>query len=213
MKPCRTLVVALILVAAMPLLAQNNSKQSHNIPQKTEQNLNNPQATAAIPVIPGVKISEKGLSIAEARIVREVRHELLMDPYYSVFDDLRYRVHGYDVELLGAVNNPVIKSDAEARVKRIEGVEKVTNNIEILPPSPVDQRIREEAYRQIFSFDGLSRYSWEAAPSIHIIVKNGRITLMGVVDTQADKSAAAIQANSVPGVFSVQNDLVVAKGE
>jgi hyperosmotically inducible protein len=210
MKPCRTLVVAVIVIAAIPVLAQNKPSQSHEISQKTEQSLNNPQATAEIPVIPGVKISEKGLSKAEARIVKEVRHELLMDPYYSIFDDLRYRVHGHDVELLGAVNNPVIKSDAEARVKSIEGVEKVTNNIEILPPSPVDQRIREEAYRKIFSFDGLSRYSWEAAPSIHIIVKNSRIKLMGVVDTQADKDAAGIQANSVPGVFSVQNDLVVA---
>ncbi len=147
------------------------------------------------------------------RLEREVRHELLMLPYYSIFDDLRYRVNGYDVELLGEVNTPSLKGDAENAVKKIEGVEQVTNHIEILPPSPADQRIREAAARRIFSFDGLSRYAWEAAPSIHIIVKNGRITLLGVVDNEADKNAAGIQANGVPGVFSVQNNLAVANSK
>lgn len=212
MKRYLKFLIVLTLLAAMPLVAQEKQKKSTKTPQQVEQNLNNPQATADIPVIPGVKLSEEGLTKVEASIQREVRHVLLMDPYYSIFDDLRYRVNGRNVELLGEVNNPVIKSDAEAAVKRIEGVEHVTNHIEILPPSPIDQSIRVEAYRKIFSFDGLSRYSWEAAPSIHIIVKNGRITLMGVVDSQSDKDAAGIQANSIPGVFSVQNNLVVAKG-
>ncbi len=208
---CLKLLVA-GLIAALPVVAQNNAAQSKpNTPPQTTQNLNNPQATAAIPVIPGVTISEQGLTKPEARIQREVRHELLMLPYYSIFDDLRYRVNGYNVELLGEVNTPVLKSDAENAVKKIEGVEQVTNHIEILPPSPADQRIREAAARKIFSFDGLSRYSWEAAPSIHIIVKNGRITLLGVVDNESDKNAAGIQANGIPGVFSVQNNLVVAK--
>ena len=195
----------------MPLAAQDKQDKSTKTPPQTTQNLNNPQATAAIPVIPGVNLSDQGLTKPEARIKREVRHELLMIPYYSIFDDLRYRVNGYDVELLGAVNNPIVKSEAESAVKQIEGVQKVTNHIDVLPPSPADQQIREMAYRKIFSFDGLSRYSWEAAPTIHIIVKNGRITLLGVVDSKSDKEAAGIQANSVPGVFGVQNDLVVAK--
>jgi hyperosmotically inducible protein len=134
-----------------------------------------------------------------------------MLPYYSLFDDLRYRVNGGTVDLLGDVNTPSLKGDAEAAVKRIEGVEKVNNQINILPPSTADQRIRERTARAIFSFGGLSRYGWEAAPSIHIIVKNGRTTLLGVVDSEADKNAAGIRANSVTGVFSVTNNLVVAK--
>jgi hyperosmotically inducible periplasmic protein len=90
-------------------------------------------------------------------------------------------------------------------------VEKVNNQINILPPSSSDDRIRQRTARSIFSFGGLSRYGWEAAPSIHIVVKNGRITLLGVVDSEADKNAAGIRANGVPGVFAVQNNLVVAK--
>ena len=207
--------LAVLLLAAMPLVAQNKSAQDNkaSTPPQTTQNLNNPQASAAIPVIPGVTINEQGQTKAEARIAREVRHELLMLPYYSIFDDLRYRVNGYTVELLGEVNTPVLKSDAESAVKKIEGVEQVTNHIEILPPSPMDQRIREEVARRVFSYDGLSRYSWEAAPSIHIIVKNGHITLLGVVDNESDKNAAGIQANGVPGAFSVQNNLVVANNK
>lgn len=202
-------LIAISLLAAMPLVAQNKPAPA-TAPAQTTQNLNNPQASAAIPVIPGVQVSDQGLTKAEARIQREVRHELLMIPYYSIFDDLRYRVNGYNVELLGEVNTPSIKSEAEAAVKGIEGVEQVTNHIEVLPPSPADQRIRQAAAQRIFSFGGLARYSWEAAPSIHIIVKNGRITLTGVVDSEADKNAAGIQANGVPGVFSVENNLIVA---
>lgn len=207
-------LIVIILLAAMPLLAQSKQNQEEKqakTPPQTTKNLNNPQATAAIPVIPGVEVSDEGLTKPEARIKREVRHVLLMIPYYTIFDDLRYRVNGYDVELLGEVNNPVIKSEAESAVKKIEGVEQVTNHIDVLPPSPADQRIREMAYRTIFSFDGLSRYSWEAAPTIHIIVKNGNITLSGVVDSEADKNAAGIQAKTIPGVFGVQNDLIVSK--
>lgn len=204
--------VLLLLTLLLPtlLVAQNKPAQA---PTQTTENLNNPQATAAIPVIPGVKVSDEGLTKAEARIKREVRHELLMIPYYTLFDDLRYRVNGYTVELLGEVNNPVIKTDAENAVKKIEGVELVTNHIEVLPPSPADQRIREAAARRIFGFDGLSRYGWEAAPSIHIIVKNGHLRLIGVVDSKSDKNAAGIQANSIPGVFSVENNLVVASNK
>jgi len=134
-----------------------------------------------------------------------------MLPYYSLFDDLRYRVNGSTVELLGDVITPSLKSDAERAVKRIEGVEQVTNHINVLPPSPSDDRIRQAVARSIFSFGGLSRYGWEAAPTIHIIVKNGHIRLTGVVDSEGDKNAAGIRAQQVPGAFSVDNNLLVAK--
>ena len=144
------------------------------------------------------------------RMTREVRHELLLLPYYSVFDNLAYKVEDTKVILMGQVTNPVLKSDAEAAVKNIEGVESVENRIEVLPPSPSDDRIRLAEYRAIYGFDGLSRYALGSRPSIHIIVDHGRVTLVGVIDSEADKNMAGIQANSVPGVFGVTNNLVVA---
>ncbi len=201
----RPLLVAIaVFLLAMGLAAQQQKPANQGAPS----NLND--LTSSVPVIPGV-VDINGPNRGETRIAREVRHELLMLPYYTLFDDLRYRVDGGTVELLGEVNNPTLKSDAENVVKKIEGVEKVVNNIKILPPSPMDGRIRERAARAIFSFGGLSRYGWEAAPSLHIIVNNGHITLLGVVDSEADKNAAGIRANGVPGVFSVDNKLVVTK--
>ena len=144
------------------------------------------------------------------RIAREVLHEMLMLPWYSVFDNLAFRVEGNTVYLYGQAVSLGLKSDAEAAVKHIEGVEKVVNNIEGLPPSSDDDRIRRAAYRAIFGFDGLNRYSWGAVPSIHIIVKHGHVTLVGVVDNPADKQMAVMQARSVPLVFSVDDQLQVA---
>lgn len=149
--------------------------------------------------------SNKGLSSIE----REVRHELVMLPYYGIFDNLAFRVDGGTVTLLGQVTRPTLKSDAENAVKRIEGVERVNNQIEVLPLSPNDDQIRMAAYRRIYSQPSLSRYSLAAVPSIHIIVKNGHITLVGVVANEADKNVAGIQANGVPGAFSVTNDLQI----
>ncbi len=145
-----------------------------------------------------------------ARISREVLHEMLMLPFYSVWDNLEYQVSGSTVTLLGQVVDSTTKTDAEKAVKGIEGVEKVVNNIEVLPPSGADDRIRRAEYRAIYGFDGLSKYSWGTVPSIHIIVKNGHVDLVGVVDNATDKNMAEIQAKSVPGVFSVNNDLQVA---
>ncbi|MCL5670782.1 MAG: BON domain-containing protein [Acidobacteria bacterium] len=144
-------------------------------------------------------------------LVREVRHKLLMLPYYTVFDNLEYRVNGYRVTLLGQVVNPVLKADAEAAVKRIEGVQPVTNDIQVLPPSNFDDQIRIAAYRRIYGYPGFEKYAIQAMPPIHIIVKNGNITLVGVVDSAMDRQIAYMQARSVPGVFSVTNDLRVAK--
>lgn len=148
---------------------------------------------------------------AEERIQREVLHELRLLPYYSVFDDLEYEVKGYEVDLIGQVVRPTLKSDAEAAVKHIEGVEKVVNKIEVLPLSPNDDRIRRAVYRAVYSRPGLDRYALQAVPPIHIIVKNGNVTLVGVVASEMDKNLANIAANGVSGVFSVANKLRVEK--
>lgn len=144
---------------------------------------------------------------AQERLERVVGHELRMLPYYSVFDNFEYRVKGYDVELLGQVTRPTLKSDAERVVKKIEGVEKVTNRIEVLPLSPNDDRIRRAVFQAIYSSSFLTRYALQAVPPVHIIVKNGNVTLVGVVATEAESNVATLQANSVPGVFSVTNRL------
>ena len=155
---------------------------------------------------PAGGLSQKSLD----RIYKEVRHELVMLPFYGVFDNLAYKVDpDGTVTLLGQVSRPVLKSDAENAVKHIEGVEKVVNNIEVLPTSIEDDRIRRAAYRAIYGNEVLSQYQLRAVPPIHIIVKNGHITLEGVVARQMDKTIAGIQANSVPGTFSVTNNLVV----
>jgi hyperosmotically inducible protein len=144
------------------------------------------------------------------RITHEVRHELVMLPYYGVFDNLAYSVApDGTVTLLGQVARPVLKSDAENAVKRIEGVTNVVNNIEVLPTSITDDRIRRAAYRAIYGNSVLNQYQLRAVPPIHIIVKNGNITLEGVVAREMDKTVAGMQANGVPGTFSVTNNLRV----
>ncbi len=148
---------------------------------------------------------------ATARITREVRHELLMLPYFSVFDNLSYKVDGYNVTLMGQVTRPTLKSDAENVVKRIEGVEHVDNQIEVLPLSPNDERIRRATYRAIYGYPSLQKYAMGVQQPIRIIVKNGNVTLEGVVDNEADKNVANIRARSVSGVFAVTNNLRVEK--
>ncbi len=146
---------------------------------------------------------------AQDRIIREVRHELVMLPYYGVFDNLVYRVDGGAVTLMGQVTRPTLKSDAGTVVKGIEGVTRVDNQIEVLPLSPMDDGLRMAAYRAIYGHPGLDRYAMQAVPPIHIIMDNGKVTLEGVVGTQSDKDTAGIRANSVSGVFSVVNNLRV----
>jgi hyperosmotically inducible protein len=148
---------------------------------------------------------------AQDRIMREVRHELVMLPYYGVFDNLSYRVEGATVTLMGQVTKPTLKSDAGNVVKRIEGVEKVDNQLQVLPLSPMDDRIRVAEYRTIYGQAGLDRYAMQAVPPIHIIVDNGKVTLEGVVANQGDKDMANVRANTVSGVFSVVNNLRVEK--
>jgi hyperosmotically inducible protein len=143
-------------------------------------------------------------------LVKEVRHQLLLLPYYSVFDNLLYKVDGDKVTLMGQVVRPTLKSDAESAVKEIEGVSAVDNEIQVLPVSPMDDQLRRAVYRAIYGDTALSRYGMSALPSIHIVVNNGHVALEGVVDSEGDKNLANIRANGVPNVFSVTNNLTVA---
>jgi hyperosmotically inducible periplasmic protein len=145
------------------------------------------------------------------RIQKEVRHELVMLPFLGVFDNLAYKVDGYNVTLMGQVTRPTLKSDAENVVKRIEGVERVDNQIEVLPTSPMDDRLRRRLYQAIYGYPALQRYDMPVIKPIRIIVKNGNVTLEGVVDSEGDKNIANIRARSVSGTFSVTNNLVVSR--
>ena len=148
-------------------------------------------------------------SKSQDRIAREVRHELLMLPYFGVFDNMAFKVDGGTVILTGQVVRPSLKSDAENSVKHVEGVEKVDNQIEVLPPSSMDDGIRLQLFRAIYGYPALEKYSLGVQKPIRIIVKGGRVTLEGVVDNEADKNLVGIRANGVSNVFSVTNNLRV----
>jgi hyperosmotically inducible protein len=137
---------------------------------------------------------------AQARITKEVRHRLLMLPQFGVFDNIAFKLDGYDVILIGQVTQPTLRS---------EGVEQVDNRIEVLPLSPNDDRLRQEVFRAIYRYGPLQRYGIGSNRPIHIIVNRGHVTLEGVVDRESDKNLAGMRANGVFGVFSVQNNLVV----
>jgi hyperosmotically inducible protein len=144
----------------------------------------------------------------ETQVAREVRHQLVTLPYYGIFDDLAFFATGDVVTLVGQVTRPTLKSDAENVTKRVEGVAQVVNQIEVLPLSPMDDQIRAAEYRAIYGDPSLStRYGFRALPSIHIIVKNGHVTLEGVVANESDKNLINVRANTVPNVFSVTNNL------
>jgi hyperosmotically inducible periplasmic protein len=146
----------------------------------------------------------------ENYIKKEVHHELISLPFYTIFDNLAYSVNGTEVTLLGQVTRPVLKDDADKAVKQIEGVESVKNNIEVLPVSPMDDQIRRAAFRAIYGDPALQRYALGAVPPIHIIVKSGHLILEGAVANEMDKNIAGIRANGVPSVFSVTNNLQIA---
>jgi len=163
-------------------------------------------ALASTSLLPG---QVEPSSPAQARIQKEVRHELLMLPYFGVFDNIEYKVEGGTVTLLGSVVRPTLKSDAENVVKHIEGVNQVVNQIDVLPPSPQDDQIRRALFRVIYGDPALQKYDMGVQKPIRLIVKNGKVSLEGVVDNEADKNIAGVRANSVPGVFSVTNNLRV----
>lgn len=180
-----TVFAALLLAAGMPILAATPPRYSLPSPQTASQATN-------------------GFS-------NKVRHQLVMLPFLTIFDNLGYRIDGTTVTLVGQVTRPVVKQDAERVVKGIEGVSGIRNEIEVLPLSPMDNHIRWAEARSIYGFPTLNRYGAGTQPSIHIVVKNGNVTLVGIVDNQSDKDVAGIRANQVPGVFSVQNELQVVK--
>jgi len=167
----------------------------------------------ALPLTAGAKEVLPLVSQADARahVIQEIRHELATLPYYGVFDWLEFELKPDNtVVLRGQVVRPTTKSDAEARVRKVPGVSKAINEIEVLPPSPEDDRLRLELYRAIYGSDSpLFRYATQAIPSIHIIVKNGRATLKGVVDSKSDADLANIRARGVPGLFEVKNELQI----
>ncbi len=166
-------------------------------------------AVAALLPIMAFSQSSPATGTATQALEKKVRHELVMLPYFTIFDNLAYRVDGDTVTLLGKVTRPSLKQDAERVVKNVEGVQRVDNQIEVLPLSDFDNQIRWRAARAIYGYPMLNRYGMGTQPSIHIIVENGHVTLEGVVNNQSDKSVAGIRANQVPGVFSVTNDLRV----
>jgi hyperosmotically inducible protein len=143
------------------------------------------------------------------RVQKEVIHKILMMPNYDVFDSISFKVEGYNVVLLGYVSQPYLKSDAERAIKKIEGVEKVDNRIEVLPVSPNDDRLRAQLFRAIYGYGPLQRYALPPIKPIRIIVDRGHVILEGVVDSTMDRNLANIRANGVPGVFSVSNNLAV----
>jgi hyperosmotically inducible protein len=158
---------------------------------------------------PSQQITNNANTRLEQRLSGQVRHELNMIPQFTVFDNLAYRVDGGTVTLFGQVRDAIVKDSAEARVKHLEGVERVDNQIEILPASFNDDRIRRQVAVAVFNDSRLFNYGIQPVPPIHIIVKNGHVNLVGVVRTQADKDSAFIRANGVSGVFSVENNLQV----
>jgi hyperosmotically inducible protein len=197
----RTIMLAVLLFS---IAAYGQSSK----PQQSPRNSGTASARGSSSTGPGD--SQALNPRALERITKEVHHELVMLPFYGVFDNLAYRVDpDGTVELFGQVTRPTLKTDAEKVVKNIEGVTRVVNNIEVLPPSPNDDRIRRDVYRAIYGHDVLSQYQLRAVPPIHIIVKNGNVTLEGVVARQMDKQIAEMQAKSVPGAFSVTDNLRV----
>ena len=194
MKRIAGIVIGGLLLSAAP--------QPHYLIAQTKQNESKPQL--------------KGRTTRDARaatvsIANEVRHELVTLPYYDVFDWLEGEVRpDATVVLRGEVTRPTTKSGAEKRVKNIESVSKVINQIEVLPVSQFDDDIRRQVYRAIFKFDSpLFMYGVRAVPPIHIIVKGGRVTLKGMVLNDMDRQLAETYARQVPNVFEVKNELAV----
>ena len=163
-------------------------------------------ATLLLTIVPAVAMAQGAI---DPQLSRRVRRELVTLPYYGVFDNLAYSINGGNVTLYGQVVRPSTRSDAERRVKKINGVTRVVNNIKVLPLSRFDDQIRVATYRSIANMGGLHRYLRGTNPSIHIVVDRGHVTLEGVVSGSGDRTLAYHAANRVPGVFSVRNNLRV----
>ena len=205
----KLLLFSLLLTMSAAAVAQTSPATGASQPASTSAVLMSSNG----PVVADYGKQPQSSDPVENNIAKEVRHELLMLPYYSLFDDLEYTVQGRTVTLSGSVTSEhgVTKADAENAVKRIEGVDQVINNIKILPASPMDERARIKVYRSLEDTASLSQYFWEAAPSIHIVVDNQRVTLKGFVNSEMDKNLATMAAKQVPDIFQVTNELRVVK--
>lgn len=158
-------------------------------------------------------LAQNRIDAGQSALERQVFKKLIKLPYYGVFDHIAYEVNGNDVTLYGKVANARNRKDAERWVEDIKGIGTVTNRIEVLPLSSFDDSIRYRTLRTLSDRGGLYRYFWGANPSVRIIVENGRLSLEGFVNTRGDARLMNILANSVPGVFSVRNNLIVGSGE
>jgi len=198
-------IMAVVFAGLVCMAAASSAQQAP--PAQANQSVQTQQNGAA-----GEQPAAEALSPqSQDKLVREIRHELIMLPYYGVFDNLAFRLQGRTVILEGQVANSVLKPDAENVVKKVEGVEKVINNIQVLPPSPMDERIRRQVYQAIYNYGPLFKYANLSIPPIHIIVKNGSVTLEGVVNNETDKGLCSMRVKQVPSVFSVTNNLRVVK--
>ena len=150
-------------------------------------------------------------SVRNYGFTESIRKQLAKLPYYGVFDNLGFEVNGNTVVLYGQVIRPTTRREAERRVSKMEGVDRVINRIQVLPASSFDDSIRRRVYNAVFRTGGLYRYAMGANPSIHIIVNKGRVTLEGFVSSQMDSQLAYTAANGVSGVFAVTNNLRVGK--
>jgi hyperosmotically inducible protein len=204
-KTCCAAVVLVMTFCLLPLVA------ARSVPLTSAALASGQQTGAAQSQMSGEALSPE----AQAKLIKKIQSALLKLPYFGVFDNIAFQLQGRTVTLLGSVTSEhsQTKQDAERAVKKIEGVEKVVNNIEVLPPAPLDNRIRQQVYNAIYKYGPLFKYgNNKVNPPIRIIVKGGHVTLEGVVDTETDKNLCTQRANQVPDVFSVTNNLRVVKG-
>ncbi|MCB1019966.1 MAG: BON domain-containing protein [Bryobacterales bacterium] len=159
----------------------------------------------------GLAVPASAVGAEMTRMEAQIRKEIVTLPYYSLFDNLSFKVDGSKVTLMGEVVRPTLKTSVERVVKNVEGVSQIDNQIKVLPLSPNDDRIRIDVYRAIYYNPMFNRYAMQAVPPIHIIVENGDVTLEGVVNSESEKNVAGVRANGVPGVFSVTNNLQVER--
>jgi hypothetical protein len=166
---------------------------------------------AAVPAFVYAWGANAGVKPLEEQVGLEdrVRQEIASLPYYSVFDSLSFRIDTGRVTLSGQVTQPIVKEDAERAVRRLPGILSVTSQIEVLPPSRVDDRIRRDVYYAVYGYRPLQRYGAGMHPAIRIVVKNGNVSLVGAVASTGDRATVYQRATGVPGVFSVTNHLLV----
>jgi len=197
MTKAHSVAIAVILATSWTISAEGQAQQ----PPAANSNLSTSASQS----------SNQGVSPdVQAKLVEGIRHAILMQPYYTVFDNLGYSLDGRTVTLTGEVLNPTLPKDVERSVKKVEGVDKVINKIDVLPPSPMDAQIRQQVQQKIYGGYGpLFKYANLPNPPIRIIVKNARVTLYGVVDNETDKNLCTQRVNQISAVLSVTNNLAV----